>query len=162
MMTTRMLVAVCTAASLLTLPAVATAAIVPGKSIAGAALGMDISKVDKKLGPAIKVVNHSAEEPGVEGFNVLEATYEKGYVVWYRPAKRGTAALITTTATNQKTAAGAGVGSTAAAVKKKHPKAKCKPKVCTLGDIGKVGARYTEFTLKAGKVTRVGVGIAQP
>jgi len=158
----RLLVAACAAASLLTLPAVAGATVVPGKSIAGVALGMGLSKVDKKLGPAIKLVNHSNEEPGVDGFNVLDATYEKGYVVSYRPAKRGTAALISTTNKAQKTAAGIGVGATLAAVKAKHPKAKCFATACTLGEIAKVGARFTEFKLKAGKVSRVSVGIVQP
>jgi hypothetical protein len=69
----------------------------------------------------------------------------------------GTVFRITTTDRAQKTATGVHVGSSAAAVRRGVPGARCSAAACIVGS-ARAGQRVTTFTLRSGHVARVTLG----
>ena len=135
--------------------ATASAQIDIDKGIAGARIGNTKAQVHAALG------NPTSKKSGKNDFGpFLEERYRGGIVVGYQGAKR--VSSVTTTGLGDRTAAGVGVGSTEAAVKKHVPGVTCRTFVgtrsCHTHDF-LAGQRVTDFFLKNGKVTRVSVGV---
>src|SRR3954470_3546348 len=102
-----------TALIALALPASASAQIVPQRGIAGANLDMTQAQVRAKLGKADKVGHPKSPIFGQNTTWFYAATS----LDMFR-SQDGKVFNVTTTAKSEKTSSGAGVGSTAAAVKK--------------------------------------------
>lgn len=132
----------------------AAATIVPQQGIAGVKIGMTKAKARSVLGAP------SSVKRGSNDFGKYTMFKYGGLQVLFQ----GNAALtgVSTTRTSERTAKGAGVGSTEAQVKAKVKGVKCKTdsgfRHCYLGKLG-AGHRVTDFAIKRGKVYRVDVGV---
>lgn len=130
------------------------ATIAVGRGIAGVVLGMSQASVQRKLGKPPKVVQAKNE------FGPYTEFRYRGYVVDFQNNETVTA--VVTTLAREKTPAGVGVGSTWAQVRRRVAHVHCEGSPL-LGDchVGQLlpGKTVTDFFFKAGKVSRVLVGI---
>ncbi|MFN2468587.1 MAG: hypothetical protein ABR521_10725 [Gaiellaceae bacterium] len=140
----------------LVVPAGAAATIVLQKGIGGATLDMTEAQVRAKLGHPFRTVR------GTNDFGPYTTlTYKRPPL---RVSFQGNAGAtsIDTSSPAQRTARGIGVGSTVAEVKARVPGVKCKTEFgyrhCYVGR-WTPGMRVTDFAIKAGKVSRVSIGI---
>ena len=135
------------------IPASAHAAIVPQQGIAGVKLGQTAKKVRQIAGTPVRVV-HGRNEIG----SFTEYRY-RGLTVNFFGGPRVTA--VSTRSRTERTADGIGVGSTEAELTAAIPAVKCEMlggfRSCTLGTLNP-GHRVTDFSIHAGKVSRVVVG----
>jgi len=138
----------------LAIPATAQAKIVPGKSVAGVALGATAASVKARLG---------APERGSTALN-YRYVKTRGFGIYLIA---GRVFEIRVVKRPQATPKGIRVGSTLAAVRAAHPSAACTPAVvgrnafdCTLR--GRLAGRGTEtvFSTISGKVTSIAVHYA--
>lgn len=144
------------AAAAITFAVAATAAatIVPQKGIAGARLLMSKAEVREVLGNPDRV-EHGTNDFGP--FTIFR--YRPKLSVIFQGNQKATA--ITTRRFSEKTPKGIGRGSTEAALKGAHPKAKCRTegpgfRHCWIGRF-QPGRRVTDFRIRDGKVSRVTV-----
>jgi hypothetical protein len=132
----------------------ADAAIVPQKGIAGVSIAMTQGQVRAALGKP------SAVKHGSNDFGKYTQFRYPGLEVNFQ----GNTAVtdISTTRRSERTASGAGVGSTEAQVKAKVKGVKCATdsgfRHCYLGKF-RAGHRVTDFSIRSGKVYRVDVGL---
>jgi hypothetical protein len=136
----------------LILPASAAATIVPQRGIAGVNLNMTQPQVRAKLGTPDHVRHPTSPIFG----QYTTWIYGKTRVDMFRNGD-GKVFTVSTTGKAQKTAAGVGVGSTAAAVAKSVKRVHCNARHCYVGKFSP-GGKVTDFILKAGRVTRVTIG----
>ena len=151
----RRLAALVTAgACALALAGSAGATIVINRGIAGVNIGMTQTQVRGKLGKPAKVVH------GKNEFGPYTEFRYPGYTVDFQ--QNTTVTSIVTTLARERTAAGAGVGSTWAQVHAKVPHVQCSgsPRIgeCHVGQL-LPGKRVTDFFFGLGKVYRVVVGV---
>ena len=139
-------------AALTVLVPAATARIVPQQGIAGVRLDMTQAQVRALLGPPPKVKHGSSDFGPYTRF-----TYPRVTVMFQGNAK---VTSVWTQSPAEKTAGGAGVGSTEAQVKAAVPAAVCKTQFgsrdCIVGKLV-AGRRITDFAIRRGRVTRVTV-----
>ena len=142
------------AVAALVVPRSAGATIVPQKSIAGVALQMTKAQVRAKLGAPPNVVN------GKNDFGPYSTWTYPRVTVSFQGRKKVSA--LRTTSTLERTSTGVGVGSTEARVKARVRNVKCKTELgsrqCVVGAF-KPGRIVTVFSIKAGKVRMVIVGV---
>jgi hypothetical protein len=142
------------AALLLSSPASAGATIVVQKGMAGAQLQMTKAQVRAKLGAPKRVVNGRNEFGRYTKF-----VYTRVTVLFQGGAK---VSAVQTTSRLERTASGAGVGSSEAKVKAAVPSARCSTlsgfRQCIVGAF-KPGRIITAFQIKHGRVRSVVVGI---
>jgi hypothetical protein len=140
--------------ALLALPSPAGAAIVPQQGIAGARLQMTKAQVRAKLGAPKKTLE------GKNDFGPYSTWVYPRVTINFQGRKKVTS--MQTLSPLERTASGVGVGSTEARVKAKVQGAKCTTTVgsrqCIVG-VFKPGRTVTVFSIKAGKVRAVVVGI---
>ena len=146
-------IGVCLVALLMAGPAAAT--IVPQQGMAGVRLGMTKTAVRVALGAPLRIVR------GTNDFGPFtEFRYPKRVRVTFQGDVSVTA--ISTTGVAERTSRGIGVGSTEAALRAEHPRARCETFVglrsCHIGRF-EPGRTVTDFLLRDGHVTRVTVGI---
>ena len=141
------------AAIALVLPAAAGARIVPQRGIAGVTLNMTQAQLREKLGAPDTVTHRNSPPLGryttwFYGKTSVDMMRDGGAKVFN----------ISTTSRSEKTAAGVGVGSTAAQVRTGVRGARCDAQHCFIGRFDP-GRKVTDFTLsKTGRVTRVTIG----
>jgi hypothetical protein len=129
--------------------------IVPQKGIAGVRLGMTQAEVRAVVGEPLRAVH---------GINDFGPFTELRYPRLVRVTFQGDVAVtaVSTTGVAERTARGIGVGSTEAALRAKHPRARCDTFVgirsCHIGRF-EPGQTVTDFLLRNGRVARVTVGI---
>jgi hypothetical protein len=132
----------------------AAAVIVPGKSIAGARIGMTQRQVRARLGAPARVVH------GRNDFGKFTELRYAGLVVEFQGNAAATS--VVTTRASERTAGGAGAGSTEAALRARVHRLTCRTDAgfrhCYLGTF-RPGTRVTDFVIRRGKVSRVTVGI---
>jgi hypothetical protein len=149
---TFLLLAVAACAGLLAAPAGAT--IVPQKGIAGVSIGMSQAKVRSVLGKPPSV------QHGTNDFGRYTIFRYAGLQIMFQDNAAVTD--VSTTRAGERTAGGAGVGSTEAQLKAKVKGLTCKTETgyrhCYLGKF-LPGRRVTDFAIKRGKVSRVDVGL---
>ena len=126
--------------------------IVLGTSIGKATVGTSKTKLDGRLGPG-RVIKRTTNDLGT--FTTVR--YADHHVdVMYRGSQ---SVLVTTTSPHYGTTKGIYVTATKADLKRTYPAAKCPTAtLCTLGRFTP-GSRVTEFRLKRGTITSIGVGI---
>ena len=139
----------------LVLIASAGATIVPQHGMAGIRLGMTRAQVKGVLGQPSRVV-HGTNDFG----SYTEFGYPHRVVVTFQGNARVTG--ISTTGVHERTASGAGVGSTEQQLRARVPHLTCETvtssfRHCYLGHFDP-GKRVTDFRIGNGKVTRVTVG----
>jgi hypothetical protein len=147
--------------SLTLLAALAAVALVPAsagamvqidKGIAGARVNNTPAQVRAALGTPAKIVR------GTNDFGKFtQYRYAGGIVVTFQGRKNVTG--VSTSGLGDRTAKGAGVGTTKAQLKQLHPGLKCETTVpsCHTKTLT-AGKLITDFLLKGGKVSRVTVG----
>jgi hypothetical protein len=132
----------------------ATATIVPQRGIAGVTIGMSQSAVKSVLGRPGSI------ERGKNEFGRWTILRYPGLGVTFQGIRSAT--YIMTRRATERTARGIGVGSPEAQVKARVPGVKCKTEFrrrhCYVGEF-RPGRRVTDFTIKRGRVTRVGIGV---
>ena len=149
----RLKTATATAIVLLALPPAASARIVPQRGIGGANLDMTQAELRAKLGRPDKV-----RYPRSPIFGRYTTWFYGGTSVDMFRTQDRKVFNVSTASNSEKTSAGVGVGSTAAAVKKNVRGATCDPQHCWVGRFAG-GEKVTDFTLgKTGRVTRVTIG----
>jgi hypothetical protein len=137
----------------LALPASAAARIVPQRGIAGANLDMTQPQVRAKLGKPDKV-----RHPTSPIFGQYTTWFYGGTSVDMFRNQDGKVFNVSTTSKTERTAAGVGIGSTAASVKKNVKRSQCDKQHCWVGRF-EGGNKVTDFRLSAkGRVTRVTIG----
>ena len=140
--------------AVLALPASAGATIVPQQGMAGVRLHMTKAQVRAKLGAPKKTLQ------GKNDFGPYSTWVYPRVTINFQGRKKVTS--MQTLSPLERTASGVGVGSTEARVKAKVPAAKCSTTVgsrqCVVGAF-KPGRTVTVFSIKAGKVRAVVVGI---
>lgn len=138
------LLALVAAGAALALPSAATATIRPYNGMSGLWLGMTKAQVQGKLGRPI----------GTGGGRFYYARVWVGF-------RGGRAVEIATTRSTERTAAGIGVDSSEAAVRRAY-RVTCAPwsvyRRCRMGS-GKPGTRVTDFTIGRGRVLQVTVAL---
>jgi hypothetical protein len=143
------------ALALLTAAAPAGAVIRPQKGMAGVRLDMTESRVRAELGDPSRTVR---------GRNIFgpytELRYSGGLRVVFQ-GNRGVTA-VSTTGRDERTARGAGVGSSEGFVRRKVGRVRCESfpggiRSCHVGSFSP-GRRVTDFRIRRGRVTRVVVG----
>jgi hypothetical protein len=137
---------------LLACAAVASAAIVPQRGIAGVRLGMTKAQVRATLGAPAAAVH------GSNDFGRFTVYRYRGLRVTFQGNRNVTA--VSTTRRTERTAAGVGVGSTERQVRAKVPGVRCRTESgfrhCFVGRF-LAGKRVTDFRIKRGHVTSVTV-----
>jgi hypothetical protein len=133
----------------------ASAAIIPQQGIAGVKIGMSPAKARGVLGKPTKVKH------GKNDFGVYTVFIYPGLFVTFQG--NGAVTGVETTRASEKTATGAGVGSTEAQLRAKVKGLTCKTESgyrhCYLGTF-LPGRRVTDFSLTVnGRVVRVDVGL---
>jgi hypothetical protein len=126
--------------------------IVPQQSIDGVHLLMSAAGVRHVLG-APKSTRSVKDE--IQG-SIRLMDYGKTKV-YLSATEDGTVFSVTTTDRRQRTAKGAGVGSTRGSVLRKVPKVHCDTATCTVGQLLS-GRRVTSFALSKGKVRAITLG----
>jgi hypothetical protein len=133
--------------------AVAAAAIVPQRGIAGVRLGMTKAQVRATLGAPRSAVHGSNE------FGSFTIFRYRGLRVTFQGNR--TVTDVFTTRAGERTARGVGVGSTVAQVRAKVAGVRCRTESgfrhCFVGQF-LPGRRITDFRIKTGHVTSVDVG----
>lgn len=137
-------------AALVATPALAQAAIAPGKGVAGVFVGDGTAQVKKVLGPP------------EAGSNVLNYRYVKsrGIGIYFIAGKAFEIAVVRGT---QATASGVRIGSSRAKLTSAYPRATCRAGAisgtteCRLSSRFRKRATETLFTLTRDKVTRIAV-----
>ena len=133
--------------------AVASAAIVPQRGIAGVRLEMTKAQVRAVLGAPRRAVHGSNE------FGSFTVYRYRGLRITFQGNRRVTD--VFTTRPGERTARGVGVGSTEAQVRARVPGLRCRSETglrhCFLGRF-LAGRRVTDFRIKHGHVTSVDVG----
>ena len=142
----------------LALPGVASAEIVPQKSIAGVRLGMTQAKVKEIKGEP------SSTKRGSNDFGPFTQYRYPKLTITFKTGECGDLEVVNirTTSAGEETSSGVGVGSTEAAVKKGVRRVKCETiagfRSCHVGSFTP-GRTVTDFAIKRGKVTFVNLGI---
>ncbi len=141
-------------AALALLPASATALIQVQRGIAGVPLNATASQMRAALGKPTGVRH------GHNDFSVFtEYRFAGGITVFFQGNMRVTS--VSTTGLGDRTARGIGVGSAEAVVKQRVAGVHCSTEAgfrhCQVGS-STAGHRVTDFTIRAGRVTRVTVG----
>jgi hypothetical protein len=135
-------------------PSAASAMVQIDRGIAGARLGNTRAEVRAALGKPSKVITGSNDFGPFTTFR-----YRGRLLVNFQGSKR--VSSVSTSGRGDRTAAGAGVGSSEAAVKAKVKGVKCETiagsRSCHTNDFT-VGQRVTDFIITGGKVTRISVG----
>ena len=138
--------------ALLGCAAVASAAIVPQRGIAGVRLGMTKAQVRATLGAPAAAVH------GSNDFGSYTSYRYRGLRVTFQGNRRVTA--VFTTRRTEQTAAGVGVGSTEGQVRAQVAGVRCRTESgfrhCFVGRF-LAGKRVTDFRIKRGHVTSVTV-----
>jgi hypothetical protein len=141
----RRVLALVLAGAALALPTAAAATIRPQYGMAGVVLGMTKAQVQARLGRPV----------GQSGGRWYYALVSVGF-------RTGRVADVTTTRRTERTAAGIGVDSTEAAVRRAFPRAVCAPwsvyRRCRFGT-GRPGTRVTDFTIGRGRVLQVTISL---
>lgn len=145
---------VCLAACFVVAAAAAPSAIVPGKGIRDAKLGMTQVQVRHMLGKPVTVVR------GRNDFGPFTTLRFRGYSATFQPTTR--LSFISTTSPRERTGRGVGVGSSFERLQRSHPSVTCDATApatgsCWLG-VWKPGRRVTVFSFDKGLIVRVGVG----
>jgi hypothetical protein len=141
-------------AAALALAGTATAAIVVQKGIGGVTIGMTQAQVRAKLGTPTQTIHRSND------FGPYTQLRFRGYTITFQ----GNSAVtnIETTLASERTARGIGVGSTKAQVRAMVAGVHCEGPAatghCSVGRFDP-GARVTDFSFRAGRVSSVVVGI---
>jgi hypothetical protein len=137
----------------LAVPASAAARIVPQRGIGGANLDMTQAEVRAKLGKPDKVGHPNSPIFG----QYTTWFYGRTSVDMFRN-QDGKVFNVSTSSKSEKTAAGVGIGSTVASVKKNVKRVRCNEQHCWVGHF-EGGNKVTDFRLSAkGRVTRVTIG----
>jgi hypothetical protein len=126
--------------------------IVPQQSIDGVHLLMSAAGVRHVLGAPRSMRSIKDEIQGT----VRLMDYGKTKV-YLSATEDGTVFNVTTTDRRQRTAQGAGVGSTRASVQRKVPGVRCDTRTCTVGRL-LAGRRVTSFALSKDHVRRITLG----
>ena len=138
----------------LALPAGAGGAIVLQRAIGGVSLGMTEAQVRAKVGRPASVKRGSSE------FGRWKELYYRDLVVVFQSGRKVTS--VATTSRRERTRSGVGVGSTEAQLKSRIRGLRCRKAAglrhCRLGK-ARPGQRYTDFTVRKGRVVRVVVGV---
>ncbi len=146
--------AIAIAATALVLTPIASATIVPQRSMAGISLGMSRMQVTRLAGKPLRAEHRSNE------FGSLSRLVYAGSITVDFQGNR-TVTAISTTGRRERTARGLGVGSTRADVQRLVPGIRCETTAgfahCYVGRF-EPGRRVTDFRLSYGVVTRVTVG----
>jgi hypothetical protein len=141
----------------LVMAAPAGAVIRPQKGMAGVRLDMTEAQVRAKLGdPGRTVRGRSIFGP------YTQLRYSGGRLRVFFQGNRG-ATAVTTTGRTERTARGAGVGSSEGFVKRKVGRVRCETfpggfRSCHVGRFS-AGRRVTDFSIRRGRVTRVTIGV---
>lgn len=142
------------AAALAVAAPAALGAIVPQQGMAGVRLKMTQAKVKAVLGQPLRTAT------GSNDFGPYTQLFYPYRVVVTFQGNAGVTA-VSTSGVHERTAKGAGVGSTEAQLTAAHPALTCETIVgtrsCHLGDF-LPGQKVTDFLLRKGKVVRVTVG----
>jgi hypothetical protein len=125
------------------------------RGIAGARIGNTPAEVRAALGTPSSITR------GTNEFGPwLNYRFTGGIRVMFQGRRQVTA--VSTTGRGDRTSRGVGVGSSEASVRSRVPGVKCETfetiRICHTGDFAP-GRRVTDFRIKGGKVTSVGVGI---
>jgi hypothetical protein len=137
----------------LALPAKATHLIVPGRSIGGVGLGMTQDAVQTRLGKPARVRH------GMNDFGLWTEFVYPNLRVFFQGDENTTS--VTTTSPVERTADGAGPGSTEQRVRARVPHVVCRTEAgirhCLVGKL-LPGHRVTDFFFRGGRVGLVTVG----
>jgi hypothetical protein len=136
----------------LTVPAAASARIVPQRGIAGANLDMSQPEIRAKLGKPDRVRHPTSPIFG----EYTTWHYGRTTVDMFRNGD-GRVFNVTTTSRTQRTASGVGVGSSTSQVKRGVKRVRCNSRHCWVGRF-EPGGKVTDFMLTGGRVTRVTIG----
>jgi hypothetical protein len=148
------ILALCTAAAAIALPAAAQAMIQVDRGIAGARLDNTRGEVRAALGAPVRT------RRGTNDFGPwLRYEYRGGITVLFQGRRR--VSLVTTTGRGDRTARGVGVGSTEAAVRARVRGVRCETisggRSCHTGRFT-AGEIITDFVIRGGTVRRASVG----
>lgn len=145
------------AAALVAGPAAGAPRIVPGQRIGPVAIGAERSPVEAAIGPGVVIARTpSGRAPRNRNLDRVRVAYPAWGVVATFATDEASAVVraVSTRSPRYRTRDGLGVGSTRAAVRAAHPRARCSASACRIGP-GAPGAVTTRLVLVAGRVARV-------